>query len=133
MELPKGQRAFAVLNGSVRIAGRKRSPSAHYLRHLARFAKPGFSGEPFVINLADRAVGARKEHRTASKLLPVRFDARRDSASRLRAFDHDDAHPGLPPCFAFLSQRHAIGWTAPLAGGACSSRSRRPAKVRVRR
>ena len=57
-----------------------------------------------MIGLADWAVGAREEHRTASKPLPIRFDARRDLASRLRAFDHNDAHLD-PPCFALVSQQ----------------------------
>jgi hypothetical protein len=65
---------------------------------------PGLPGEPFVIGLAERAVGAREEHRTASKALPIRFDARPDRTSGLRAFDHDDAHLD-PPCFAFVSQQ----------------------------
>ena len=40
----------------------------HHLRHLARLVNPGFLGEPFVIGPADRAVGAREEHRTARKI-----------------------------------------------------------------
>jgi hypothetical protein len=71
---------------------------------LARLVNPGFLGEPFVIGLADWAVGAREEHRTASKPLPIRFDARRDLASRLRAFDHNYAQLD-PPRFAFVSEQ----------------------------
>jgi hypothetical protein len=52
-----------------------------------------------VTGLADRAVGAREEHRTASKAFAIRFDAGRDRASRLRTFDHDYTHL-QPPCFS---------------------------------
>jgi hypothetical protein len=37
---------------------------------------------------------------TASKAFAIRFDAGRDRASRLRAFDHDYTHI-QPPCFSF--------------------------------
>ena len=70
---------------------------AQHLRWLAWLVDPGFPGKPFVAGATDRAVGTREEHRTASKLFPVRFHARRDRASRLGAFDHDDAHLGLLP------------------------------------
>ena len=99
---------------------------------LARLVNPGFPGEPFVIGLADWAVGAREEHRTASKTLPIRLDAGRDSASRLRAFDHNDAHLD-PSCllFAFLSRQSAsspsVGLQLLFADGAGSSRSRQAA------
>jgi len=74
---------------------------ARHLHYLARLVQPGFLGEPFVIGLADWAVGAREEHRTASKTFAIRFDARGDCASCLRAFDHDDSHLD-PPCSGSL-------------------------------
>jgi hypothetical protein len=37
-------------------------------------------------------VGAREEYRTASKAFAIRFDARWDRTSRLRAFDHYYTH-----------------------------------------
>src|SRR4030081_845718 len=45
-------------------------------------------------------MGAREEHRTASKALAIRFHAGRDRAPRLRAFDHDYTQLE-PPCFSF--------------------------------
>jgi hypothetical protein len=72
----------------------------HHLRYLARLVNPGFLGEPLVIGPADRAVGAREEHHTASKAFAIRFDAGRDRASRLRAFDHEYTHL-QPPWFSF--------------------------------
>jgi hypothetical protein len=75
-----------------------------------RLVNPGFPGEPVVIGLADRAVGAREEYRTASKAFAIRFDAGRDRASRLRAFDHEYSHLHLP-CFslAFSFRSRALG------------------------
>jgi hypothetical protein len=70
--------------------------STRYLSAIARLVKPRFLGKPFVIGSADQAVGAREEHRTASKAFAIRFDTRRDCASRLRAFDHDDSHLDPP-------------------------------------
>src|SRR3977135_2209833 len=52
-------------------------------------------------------MGAREEHRTASKALAIRFHAGRDRAPRLRAFDHDYTQLE-PPCFslfAFAAER----------------------------
>jgi hypothetical protein len=70
----------------------------------ARLVNPGFLGEPVVTGLADRAVRAREEHRTASEAFAIRFDAGRDRASRLRAFDHEYTHL-QPPCFSFPAGR----------------------------
>ena len=92
-----------------------------------RLVNPGFLGEPVVTGPADRAVRAREEHRTASEAFAIRFDAGRDRASRLRAFDHEHTHLQPP---VFLSQqgvRSPIGWIAPpFAWGAHSNRSRPP-------
>src|SRR6476646_9989959 len=87
---------------------------------LVRLVNPGVPGKPLMIDPADRAVGVRKEHRTASKPLSVRFHARRDGAPGLRAFDHDDAHLDPPPSQDLLPPAAcplAIGWTAPLLEG----------------
>ena len=99
MELSKGRRVF-VIPTAAHGSQAQLSPSAPHLCRLAGLVNPSFPGEPFVIGLAARAVGAREEHRTASKPLPIRFDAGRDSTSRLRAFDHNVAHLDAP-CFAF--------------------------------
>src|ERR1700716_3797553 len=67
-------------------------------------------------------MGAREEHRTASKALAIRFHAGRDRAPRLRAFDHDYAQLE-PPCFsfafAFAAERQAadrLDCTSPCGG-----------------
>jgi hypothetical protein len=44
---------------------------------------------------------AREEYRTAPKAFAIRFDARWDGTSRLKAFDHYYTHR-LPPCFSFV-------------------------------
>src|ERR1700687_5301902 len=74
-----------------------------------RLVNPGFLGEPVVIGLTDWAVSAREEHRAASKAFAIRFNARWDRASRLRAFDHEYTHLE-PPCFPwYFSRSRASG------------------------
>jgi hypothetical protein len=93
--IPNGHAFSSDLNGITPIAGRGRLAS--HFRWLAWLVDPGFPGEPFVGRPADRAVSAREEHRAASKFFPIRFHTRRDRASGLGAFDHDDTHLGLLP------------------------------------
>jgi hypothetical protein len=96
------------LNGIKPIAGLSRL--AQHLRYLAWLVDPGFPREPFVVGAADRAVGTREEHRTASKFFPIRFYAGRNRAARLGAFDHDDAQ--MVFSLFSLPCRFAIGWIA---------------------
>ena len=81
--------------------------SPRQLPIYTRLVNPGFLGEPVVIGLADRAEGAREEYRTASKAFAIRFDAGRDRASRLRAFDHEYTH--LQPPFFYFAFSFAAG------------------------
>jgi hypothetical protein len=73
------------------------------LRARARLVDPGFAREPGVIGLADRATGARKKYRAASKALAIGLNVGGDRTPGLRAFDHDDTHVDLPwICFLDL-------------------------------
>jgi hypothetical protein len=74
----------------------------------ARLVNPGFPGEPFVIGRANRAMGTREEDGTALKAVAIRFDAGRNCAPRLRAFDQDCTHvdpPVLVPSSVILLWR----------------------------
>ena len=62
----------------------------------ARLVDPGFSCEPGVMDVADRATGLPEKHRAAPKALAIGPDAGGDRASGLRAFDHDDTHVSFP-------------------------------------
>jgi len=66
------------------------------LRPGARLVDPGFSREPGVIGVADRATGTPEKHRAPPKTLAIGLDAGGDRASGLRAFDHDHTHVSLP-------------------------------------
>src|SRR5262245_16673178 len=65
------------------------------LPFYARLVNPGFPGEPFVIGPAGGAMGTREKDRTALKAFAIGFDAGRNRASRLRAFDQDCTHVDL--------------------------------------
>src|SRR6201992_1912183 len=69
---------------------------------MARLTDPGLPGEPFMIGLADRTEGARKEHRNLPKPVLIHLDASGNSAARVGAFDHDHAHL-VAPLFGFIS------------------------------
>src|ERR1700736_3981105 len=70
------------------------------LSHLLGVRRTTVTHVVHKLRMSGRAVGAREEHRTASKAFAIRFDAGRDRASRLRAFDHEYTQL-QPPRFSF--------------------------------
>src|SRR5262245_18702675 len=60
----------------------------------AGIADPRFLGKPFVLGLADRAMGAGKEHRRGAEARRIRLIPCRYLTSCLRALDHNRSHRG---------------------------------------